>query len=145
MNIQTIDDAIDRYVDERKRKGKESARERFLAYAYLKYGGDDLQVFMKKVGGLTRYYINFLAVMENPFRGPELAWMALMFIVGIFSGYLLSQEEYRLFGIIAFSGTMVNGWALISAVLRKWLDVGVMIAIYREIVELVESEVKSTP
>jgi len=143
MNLETIDEAIEKYVVERMNKGKKTARERFLAYAYLKHGGDELAEFMKKVVGLSRYYINFLNVMENPFKGPEVAWFCSMLIVAIFSGYLLSQEDSRLVGILVLSGTIAHGWSLICAIAKKWSDIGVMVAIYREIMELAESEFKS--
>jgi hypothetical protein len=143
MNTDTIDEAIDKYVSERMKKGKKTASERFLTYAYLKHGGDELAEFMKKVGGLSRYYINFLNIMENPFRGPEMAWLGAMIVVAIFGGYLASQEESRLLGILVVSGTLAHAWSLLCEVAKKWLDVGVMIAIYREILELAENEFKS--
>lgn len=143
MNTQSIDEAIDKYVHERMQQGKRKASERFLSYAYLKFGGEELADFMKKVGGLSRYYIDFLNVMENPFRGPELAWLASMLVIGGFSGYLMSSEETRLTGIFVFSGTLVHAWALIRMAAQKWRKVGVMIAIYREIAEIAEHEVVS--
>ena len=138
--IQTIDEAIDKYVLTRKENGKQQARERFLAYAYLKHGGDDARDFLKKVSSLTRYYIDFLRVMENPFKGPEMAWFGSMLAIAIYSIVLMATEEDKLLGICLFSGTIVNAWFLMSAVARKWCDVGVMIAIYREIVEITEKE-----
>ncbi|MBI5656872.1 MAG: hypothetical protein HZC44_08670 [Geobacter sp.] len=144
MNTDIIDEAIDKYVHERLEKGKLPARERFLAYAYLKHGGDELAEFMKKVKGLSRYYIDFLKVMENPFKGPEFAWLASMLTMGIFSCYLMTVTDFRLMGIMIFAGTLVHACALISNVAKKWLDIGVMIAIYREIVELVENEFEVT-
>ena len=143
MNTATIDEAIDKYVNERMEKGKKTAREHFLAYVYLKHRGDELTEFMKKVAGLSRYYIHFLNVMENPFKGPEVAWFFSMITVAIFGGYLVSQEESRILGILILSGTIAHAWSLMCAVAKKWLDVGVMIAIYREIVELVENECAS--
>ncbi|GAM09553.1 hypothetical protein OR1_01833 [Geobacter sp. OR-1] len=143
MNTETIDEAIGKYVNERMKKGKKTASERFLTYAYLKHGGDELAEFMKKVVGLSRYYINFLNIMENPFRGPEVAWFGSMVIVAVFGGYLASQEESRMLGILIVSGTLANAWSLLCAVAKKWLDVGVMIAIYREILELAEKEFNS--
>ncbi len=143
MNVQTIEEAIDKYVDERMKKGKEKACERFLAYAYLKNGRDEVREFLRKVGGLSRYYINFLKIMENPFRGPEMAWFLSMVMIGMFSCYLIAQDDMRLLGLLVLSGTLVHAWALISLVAKKWSEVGVMIAIYREIVEMVEQEAAS--
>ncbi len=98
---------------------------------------------MKKVGGLSRYYMDFLDVMENPFRGPELAWLASMLVIGGFSCYLMNSEETRLTGIFVFSGTLVHAWVLIRMAVQKWSNIGVMIAIYREIAEIAEHEAEN--
>lgn len=143
MNTEVIDEAIDKYVHERMEKGKKKASERFLSFVYLKYGGEEFRDFMKKVGGLSRYYIDFLKVMENPFKGPEVAWLASMLTIAVYACYLMTTEESRLLGICLFSGTLVNGWFLICALAKKWCDIAVMIAIYREIVEIAESEAGS--
>jgi hypothetical protein len=140
MNVKVIEEAIDKYVDERMKEGKKRASEHFLAYAYLKIGRDEVMEFMRKVGGLSRYYINFLKVMENPFRGPEMAWFLSMVTVAIYSCYLVAQEDMRLLGLLVLSGTIFHAWILIKLVAKKWSEVGVMIAIYREIVEMVEQE-----
>ena len=143
MNLETVDEAIDTYVNERMAKGQQQAKERFLAYVYLKHRGDDLGDFLKKVRGLARYYISFLGVMENPLRGPEIAWLASMISVAIFSCYLMGHEESREIGIFVFSGTLVHAWSLLRLSAKKWLDVGVTIAIYREIIQLAEKELQT--
>jgi hypothetical protein len=140
MNIEQIDEAIDKYVNERMKQTKEAASERFLAYAYLRHRGDDLADFLKKVGGLSRYYIDYLRVMQNPLKGPEIAWLASMLAIAIYAVILMTTEEEQTLGIFLLAGTLVNGWALVCAVARKWCDVSVMIAIYREIAQIVESE-----
>ena len=140
MNIEIIDEAIDKYVDERMKQGKAKASERFLAYAYLKNRGDDVVEFLKKSGGLCRYYINYLKVMQNPLKGPELAWLATMLTVAVYAVILMTTEEERTLGIFLFIGTLINGWSLVCATAKKWCDIGVMIAIYREIAQLAESE-----
>jgi hypothetical protein len=143
MNIDTIDQAIEKYVNERMKKGRKCATEKFLAYAYLKHGSGEVVEFMKRVRGLTRYYIDFLNVMENPFRGPELAFFASMVVVACLGGYLTTQEDSRLLGILILSGTLVHAWSLLCTVARKWLDLGVMVAIYREIIELADGELQA--
>ncbi|RNC72185.1 MAG: hypothetical protein ED859_02275 [Desulfuromonadales bacterium] len=143
MDTTVIDEAIDKYVNERMKKGRTSAAERFLSYAYLKYAGDELNEFLKKVRGMTRYYVDFLTLMENPFKGPELAWFASMVIVGVVSGFMMGEEDTRLAGIFIFSGTLVHACSLIKMAAKKWRDIGVMIAIYREIIEIVEREAKT--
>jgi hypothetical protein len=141
MNIETIDEAIDKYVHERIDLGQKRARERFISSIYLKHRGEELQEFMKKVGGLSRYYIDFLKVMENPFKGPEFAWLASMISVAIYAGMLMTTDDERPLGIFLLAGTLVNGISLIVAVAKNWCETGVMIAIYREIVQMIESEV----
>ena len=142
MNIEIIDEAIDRYVSERMKEGKEKASERFLAYAYLKNRGEDAVEFLKKTGGLCRYYVNYLMAMENPFKGPEVAWFASMLTLAIYAVILMTTDEEQTLGIFLLVGTLVNGWSLVRAVGKKWCDVGVMIAIYREIAQLAERELE---
>ena len=141
MNTEVVEVAIEKYVQERMKQGRQRAREHFLAYAYLKLGGEELTEFMKKAGGLSRYYIKYLKAMENPLRGPEMWWLATMVLVGIYSCYLLGVEDKRFVGIMVFSGTLVHMLALVKLVAGKWSETGVMIAIYREIAEIAENEI----
>ena len=141
MNIELIDEAIDKYVAERMKQTKQAASERFLAYVYLRHRGDELIDFLKKVGGLSRYYIDYLKVMQNPFKGPELAWLASMLTIAVYAVILMTtDDDERTLGIFLLVGTLVNGFSLVSAVARKWCDTSVMIAIYREIAQLAETE-----
>lgn len=140
MKVTVIDEAIDKYVHERMNRGKEPAATRFISYAYLKYGGKELPEFMKKVEGLVCYYIDYLKVMGNPLKGPELAWLLSMLVVGAVSCYLMNSEEFRLAGIAVFAGTLVHVWSLLCHAARKWCEAGVMIAIYRELLEIAEGE-----
>lgn len=140
MDTQAIEEAIDKYVNERMEKGKKRACERFLSYVYLKHTGEDFHEFMQNVRGLTRYYIDFLKVMENPFKGPELPWFASMITVAVASCLLMKNPDLRLLGILVFSGTAVSAWQLLRETARKWRELEVMIAIYREIAELAEYE-----
>jgi hypothetical protein len=144
MNTETIEVAIDKYVQVRKVQGRQRATESFLAYAYLKCGRDEAKEFMKKVGGLCRYNMNYLRIMENPFRGPEIWWFGLMVLVGAVSCYLMELDESHLVGIVVFSGTLVHAVALLRLTARKWSETGVMIAIYREISEIAENELAGT-
>ncbi len=141
MNTEIIDEAIERYVSERMTAGRERARARFISYAHLKYAGEDLVDFMRHAEGLTRYYIDLTRVLENPFRGREMAFFATMLVVAIFSCWLLHDEDTRLSGIFILSGTIVNGVTLLKQIAAKWSESGVMIAIYEEIAALAEHEV----
>jgi hypothetical protein len=142
MNIKSIDDAIEKYAIERMEKGKEKASERFLAYAYLKHGGDEIMEFMLKVSGLARYYIEFLKDLESPFKGQELAWFAIMLAVGIYGFILMAVNDSRLLGIILIAGTLVHAWSLLRMVMHKMREIGLRIAIYRELVQIVEREIR---
>jgi hypothetical protein len=140
MNIEQIDEAIDKYVAERMKQTKQAASERFLAYVYLRHRGDELADFLKKVGGLSRYYIDYLNVMQNPFKGPELAWLASMLTIAAYAVILMTSDDERTLGIFLLVGTLVNGFSLVCAAARKWCDTSVMIAIYREIAQIAETE-----
>jgi len=141
MNTEIIDEAIERYVSERMTAGRERAKARFLSYAHLKYAGEDLVDFLRHAKGLTSYYIDLTRVLENPLRGREMAFLATMVAVAIFSCLLLFEDDTRLAGICILSGTIVNGSTLLKHAATKWSESGVMIAIYEEIVALTEDEV----
>ncbi len=144
MNTAIIDEAIDRYVKERMTVGKEKAKARFLSYAHLKCTGEDVVEFMKRTNSLTRYYIHLTKVLENPFRGREMAFLASMLVVAVFSIWLMHDEDTQLAGICILSGTIVNGWTLLKHIANKWRESGVMIAIYEEIAALAENEAATT-
>jgi hypothetical protein len=141
MNIKSVDDAIETYVQERMEKGKEKASERFLTYAYMKHGGDEILEFLLKVGGLARYYIYFLEIMENPFKGPEMKWLAAMSMVGLYGCFLIGNFESRALGIFLLVGALVHAWSLVSMATKKCRAIGMRIAIYSEIVQIVEKEI----
>lgn len=140
MNTSAIDEAINKYVADRMKKGKKRASERFLSYAYLRFAGDELGEFMKNVRGLSRYYMDFLKVMENPFKGPELPWFASMITILVVSCFMLASEEWRTSGIFIFSATVVALGTLLRETAKKWRELEVLIAIYREIAELADCE-----
>ncbi|KAB0670490.1 hypothetical protein F6V30_10130 [Oryzomonas sagensis] len=140
MNTDLIDEAIDRYVSERMTAGREHASSRFLSYAHLKCTGGEIGEFMRHVTGLTRYYIDVTKVFENPFRGIEMAFLSTMLVVAVVACWLMQDEATRLCGICVFAGTIVHGFALMRHIARKWLKSGVMIAMYEELVALVEQE-----
>jgi hypothetical protein len=141
MNTEIIDEAIDKYVHERMTAGRRQAAERLLSYVYLKQG-KEVGEFLRKVRGLSNYYMDFLKVMANPFRGPELGWLAAMLAIAVYAVILMGIEEDQRVGIFLFAGTLVNGWSLVRTIARKWCDLGVMIAIYREIAQLAEHELE---
>jgi hypothetical protein len=139
MTTTKIDEAIERYVNERKKSERKVAETNFLRYTYLACGESDIAAFMRRSRSLIRYYIDYLTILENPLRGPQAAWLALMALVFSFGIYMLSVEEMRMAGIFISSGTLVNGIALGRSVIDKWVETSVTIALYREIIELIDS------
>lgn len=140
MDITPIDEAIDRYVRERKERGVTAAAAHFLSYVHLRYHGKELTEFLDATARMIRYYIGFFRLMTNPFKGPELAFFATAVAVAVFGCLLLNEPGAQLLGIFVLSGALVHGWAVISSAIRKWCDLNVLIAIYRELLILAEKE-----
>jgi hypothetical protein len=143
MTTSNIDEAIERYVNERKRNKRKAAEIKFLSYSYLACGESDVTAFMRRSRSLIRYYIDYLTVLENPLRGPQAAWLALMALVFSFGIYMLTDDELRFAGIFITTGTAVNGISLGRAVVDKWVETSVTIALYREIIELIDNTLPS--
>ncbi len=142
MHTENIDEAIERYLHERMEKGKETARQRFLARAYMKHG-DGLLDYLLKVGGLARCYIRHLRKMEKSFKWPEMAWFAVMAAMGIYAYSLTTTEESQLLGIVLMAGTLVHACSLFYMVTRKMREIGLRIVLYREILQIVEMELNA--
>jgi len=140
MRKDTIDEAIDLYVNERRVKDRETACSHFLACIYLKKQGQEIAEYMERIRGMTRYYIDLAQVTQNPFKGPEIAWLGSMVAIAIYAVVLLSMEEQRTLGIWLFSGVLVNAGYLVRRVAAKWCELHVMVAIYDEIVQITEHE-----
>jgi len=143
MTADNIDEAIERYVTERKKSERKVAESKFLSYTYLACGESDVAAFMRRSRSLIRYYIDFLTVLENPLRGPQAAWLGLMALVFAFGIFMLTDEEMRMAGIFITSGTVVNGISLGRSVIDKWVDISVTIALYRELIELIDNTLPS--
>lgn len=142
MSKETVDDAINMYVSERMEKGKQLAIKHFLACLYLKDQGEGIIESMRRVRGMARYYIDLTKVMLNPFKGPEIAWLASMINIAVYAVLLISVDEQRPLGIALLSGTMANGLYLVRNVTKKWCDLHVMLAIYDEIVQIADKELE---
>lgn len=143
MSKETVDEAIDMYVTERMQKGKQMAISHFLACLYLKQQREEVVESIRRVRGMTRYYIDLTKVMLNPFKGPEIAWLAAMVNIAIYGAVLISIDEQRTLGIALLSGTLANGMYLVRNVLKKWCDMHVLLAIYDEIVQIAERELEA--
>jgi len=143
MNKDMVDEAIDLYVTERMSKGKQTAITHFLACIYLKQQGREIAESMRRVRGMTSYYIDLTKVTLNPFKGPELAWLASTLNIAIYAAVLISLEEQRLLGFFLLSGALVNAFYLIRCAAAKWCELNVMVAIYNEIVQITDHELES--
>jgi hypothetical protein len=143
MDMHPVDEAIERYVQERMVKGAKVATARFLSYVHLHYQGKELAEFLRKTSGLVRYYIDFFLVMINPLKGPELAFFASAVSMAVFGGLMMADPEETNLGIVLISGAVVNVWAIGRNVVKKWCDLSVLIAIYREILALTEQELRA--
>ena len=143
MTTNKIDEAIERYVTERKKSDRKVAETKFLSFTYLACGESDVAAFMRRSRSLIRYYIDYLSVLENPLRGPQAAWLVLMALVFLFGVYMLTDEDLRVAGIFITSGTLVNGISLARLVVDKWVETSVTIALYREIIELIDNSLPS--
>lgn len=139
MTTTKIDEAIERYVSERKKSERKVAENKFLRYTYLACGERDIAEFMRRSRSLISYYIDYLTVLENPLRGPQAAWLALMALVFAFGIFMLTDEDMRVAGIFITSGTLVNGISLGRVVVDKWVETSVTIALYRELIEIIDS------
>ena len=142
MKKETVDEAIDIYVAERMVKGKQTAMSHFLACIYMKQQSWEIAEAMRRVRGMTRYYMDLARVMQNPFKGPEIAWLFSMINIAIYAIVLISIDEQRNLGIALLSGTLVNAGYLVRSAAKKWCDLNVMLAIYDEIVQLADRELQ---
>jgi len=143
MNKEIVDEAIDTYVTERMTQGKQTAIEHFLARIYMKQQSWEIAESMRRVRGMTRYYIDLTKVMLNPLKGPEIAWLAAMINIAIYAAVLISIDDQRMLGIALLSGTLVNAGYLIRNALKKWCELHVKLAIYNEIVQIADHELES--
>ena len=139
MTATKIDEAIERYVNERRKSERKVAERKFISYTYIACGEKDTAQFMRRIRSLIRYYIDFMSVLENPFRGPQAAWLGLMALVFSFGIYMLTDEDLRIAGMFITSGTVINGISLGRAVIDKWVETSVTIALYLEIIELIDN------
>lgn len=142
MKKETVDEAIDIYLAERMVKGKQMAITHFLACIYMKQQSWEIAESLRRVRGMTRYYIDLAKVMQNPLKGPEIAWFFSIINIAIYAIVLITIEEQRPLGIALLSGTLVNAGYLIKNATKKWCDLHVMLAIYDEIVQIADHELE---
>ncbi len=139
MQQNDIDRVIERYVTERKQVPQQVAQQHFLVYASLVCRHDEFNQFMRRTRGLLVYYIDSLSLFDNPFRNARVCWLLLLFAIFAFSTYMLTMDELRLAGLVLDSGAIIFGTSLWKTVWSRWLDTDLLIACYREIIELIDS------
>lgn len=140
MNAQPVDEAIERYVQECRERGVEAAGTRFLSYAHLCYHGRELTEFLTMTTKIIRYNIKLFRVMVNPLKGPEFAFFVTAVAVAVFGCLMLNEPEEQLPGIFVLAGALVNGVSIIIRMIKKWCDLNVLIAIYRQLLAVAEKE-----
>lgn len=138
MRDEDIDRIIQRYTEERRHEKRQVVQSHFLSRAYLLSKGE-VEQFLKHTRGMLVYYIDSLSLFDNPFRNSQVLWLLFMFVVFIFSLCMTSDETLRWAGIIISIGTVIFGTSLWRMVWNHWLDVGYLIACYREIIDLIDS------
>lgn len=143
MNSIPVNEAIERYVQECRERGSNAAGNRFLSYAHLRYHGGELTEFLSMTSKMIQYNISLIRVMVNPLKAPEFAFLITAVAVAVFGCLMLNEPEEQLPGIFILSGALVNGISIFSRMIRKWCDLNVMIAIYRQLLALTEKELLS--
>lgn len=138
MKNEEIDKIIGRYAEVRKHETQQVAQEHFLAYAYVVCNAGEVEKFMKQTRSLLTYYIDSLSLFDNPFRNTQVCWLLLMFLLFGFSLCLITDDDFRLAGIIICTGDVIFGASLWQIVWSKWCDTSVLIACYREIIDLID-------
>lgn len=134
----SIDRVIERYVEERKRCPLRIAQEHFLSHAALVCRRGELQPFMQRTRGLLLYYIDSISIFDNPLRNARVCWLLLTIQVFTFSLIMLVDDELRLTGLIIGSGSVIFGSSLWTTVWNQWLDADLLIACYREMIDLID-------
>jgi len=138
MTNEEIDRIIEQYAEERRHQSKETAQKQFLTRIYLSCSAAEAGRFLKHVRGLTVYYIDSLSLFDNPFRNAQVCWLAYMFLIFGFSIYMITDDDLRLAGMAISTGTVIFGTSLWKIVWSRWLDTDLVIACYREIIDLID-------
>lgn len=140
MNISEMDRIIERYAEERRRGSRQVAQEHFLAYAYLLCGAGEVEQFMKNTRSLVVYYIDSLSLFENPFKNSRAHWLLFMLLWFCFSIYMILDSTLYVIGIINLTGTVIFSRSLWKIIWTEWLEASLLIAYYREIVDIIDSQ-----
>ena len=140
MRINEIDRIIERYAEERKHGSRQVAQEHFLAYAYLVCGASEVEQFMKTTRNLVAYYIDSLSLFDNPFRNSRAHWLLFMLLWFCFGLYMLHDDALYVVGIVNLTGTVIFSKSLWRIIWSEWLETSLLIAYYREIIDLIDSQ-----
>lgn len=140
MKIKEMDRLIERYAEERKRGPRKVAQEHFMAYVYLVCAAGEVEQFMKNTRSLVSYYIDSLSLFDNPFRNSRAHWLLFMLLWLVFSIYMMLDDTLYIIGIVNFSGTIIFSRSLWKIIWTDWLETSLLIAYYREIIDLIDSQ-----
>ncbi len=140
MDSKDIDRIIQRYAEERQHETRQVAQAHFLTYAYLVCGAGEVEQFLRHTRNLLIYHIDSMSLFDNPFRNAQVCWLLFMLIWFAFSLCLLTVDGFCLIGSINVAGTVIFGTSLWKIVWTKWLDTSLLIAYYREIIDLIDSQ-----
>lgn len=143
MDNLPVDEAIERYVRERREHGAKEAAAHFISYAHIRYRGKELTEFLDMTSRMIRYHIDLFRMMINPLKGPEFGFFAAAVVLAVFGCLMLREPEEQLPGIFVLSGALVNGWSIVQRVVKRWCDLSVLIAIYRELLAIAEKELQA--
>lgn len=139
MKTEEIDKIIERYAEERKHEERQVAQQHFLAYTYIVCRADEVEQFLTYTRGLLVYYMNCLSLFENPFRNTQVMWLLLIFLLFGFSIFMMTNDDLYMLGIILCTGTVIYGTTLWKIVWAKWRDANVLMACYKEIIDLIDN------
>ena len=143
MNINDMDRIIERYTEERKQGTRQAAQEHFVAYVYLVCNAGEVESFMKNTRRLVSYYIDSLSLFDNPFRNSRAHWLLFMLLWFCFSIYMILDGTLYVVGIVNLTGTVIFSKSLWRIIWSDWLETSLLIAYYREIIDLIDSQQRS--
>ena len=144
MVHQDIDIIIERYAEERKHESRKVAQEHFLSYVYVVCGANEAESVLKQARSLVSYHISTLSLFDNPFRNSQFCWLVVMLLWFCLNLSLIVNQELCLFGMINCAGTAIFGRTLWNIIWSKWIDTNILIAYYRELVDLIDNQQNPT-
>lgn len=141
MDTLAINNAIEKFVNERKNMPKEKAVNRFIVRVCLEYGKKDIHNFLLNTIYLTRWYIilsTFFKKYSWTGRIPHFLSAVFIAIGGSLYLYLCNYPELS---ICLTIGAIITIKQLFKNAVNTWCEESVNIAIYIELIEASESTI----